>query len=135
MHSSSSRPAGGREHACHLMVRFHSSDTAGLCDGWGKGEGGLERLCCLWVTSGCMHQAMCKCVCLVMHLCLSHHAVMHVSGVTEKHNFLLWVTQLGCFKISMNCTMLCGVVVLNILIHTTWVFGDPEACNHCVICI
>lgn len=49
MHSSS-RPAGERERACHLMVRMHSSDTAGLCDGWGKGKGGLEKLCCLWVT-------------------------------------------------------------------------------------
>lgn len=39
MHSSS-RPAGEREHARHLMVRMCSSDTAGLCDGWGKGKGG-----------------------------------------------------------------------------------------------
>ncbi len=34
-----------REHGRHLMARMHSSDTAGLCGGWGKGA----RPCCMCV--------------------------------------------------------------------------------------
>lgn len=36
-----------RERGCHLMVRMHSSDTAGLCGGWGKGEVGCVACVCV----------------------------------------------------------------------------------------